>query len=60
MRRKDVTAAQMRRAEFEPPWSSERLSNALGVELPNEADRHTALGDARWAARIFDRVMGSA
>lgn len=54
------TAAQMRRAEFEPPWSSERLSNALGVELPNEADRHTALGDARWAARIFDRVMGSA
>ena len=51
------TAAQMRRSEFEPPWSSERLSNALGVELPNEADRHTALGDARWAARIFDRVM---
>ena len=52
------TAAQMRRAEFEPPWSSERLSNALGVELPNEADRHTALGDARWAARVYDRVMG--
>lgn len=22
--------------------------------------KHTALGDARWAARIFDRVMGSA
>ena len=21
---------------------------------------YTALGDARWAARIFDRVMGSA
>ena len=52
------TAAQMRRAEFEPPWSSEELSNALGVELPSEADRHTALGDARWAARIYDRVMG--
>lgn len=52
------TAAQMRRAEFEPPWSSEGLSDALGVELPNEADRHTALGDARWAARVYDRVMG--
>lgn len=53
------TAAQMRRAEFEPPWESDRLSRALGVEPPSEEEQHTALGDARWAARIYNRVIGS-
>lgn len=54
------TAAQMRRTEFEPPWSSEMLSAELGVEPASEAERHTALGDARLVQRIYDRVMGYA
>lgn len=34
------------------PWESHDLSNALGVELTWH-DRHTALGDARWALRLL-------
>lgn len=41
-----------------PPWNSEHLSRAVGVE-PDEFDRHTALGDARWAMAIYDAVMSS-
>jgi DNA polymerase III epsilon subunit-like protein len=41
------------------PWKSEALSRALGVE-PDEFDRHTALGDARWAMAIYDAVMEGA
>jgi len=40
-----------------PPWKSDDLSRAVGVE-PDDFDRHTALGDARWAMRIYDAVMG--
>lgn len=39
------------------PWDSEELSAALGVKVPEE-DRHTALGDARWAMAMYDAVMG--
>ena len=39
-----------------PPWSSEELSRAVGVD-PDDFDRHTALGDARWAAAIYDAVL---
>lgn len=39
-----------------PPWDSEELSRAVGVD-PDQFDRHTALGDARWAKAIYDRVM---
>jgi DNA polymerase III epsilon subunit-like protein len=41
---------------LEPPWDSTKLSNAVGVD-PNNFDRHTALGDAEWAAAIYDSVM---
>ena len=40
-----------------PPWKSDDLSAALGVTV-SEEDRHTALGDARWAMRIYDAVTG--
>jgi DNA polymerase III epsilon subunit-like protein len=33
------------------PWRSDDLSRACGVEPPADDDRHTALGDARWARR---------
>lgn len=41
-----------------PPWKSDDLSAALGVTV-SEEDRHTALGDAKWAMRIYDAVMGN-
>jgi hypothetical protein len=43
-----------------PPWSSHDTSLALGVKPPSPDQRHTALGDARWAAAIYDRVLGVA
>jgi DNA polymerase III epsilon subunit-like protein len=42
-----------------PPWKSDDLSAELGITVSDE-DRHTALGDARWAMRIYDTVMGGA
>jgi len=40
-----------------PPWKSDDLSAALGVKVSAE-DRHTALGDARFARAIYDAVTG--
>lgn len=40
-----------------PPWKSVDLSRAVGVE-PEDFDKHTALGDARWAKAIYEAVMG--
>lgn len=40
------------------PVRSEKLAAALCVAPPSDAERHTALGDARWAARWFDRLVG--
>jgi hypothetical protein len=42
-----------------PPWRSDDLSLAVGVD-PANFDRHTALGDARWAQAIYEAVMGDA
>lgn len=46
------------RAIATPPWSSTTLSLAVGVN-PEDFDRHTALGDARWVKAIYEAVMGS-
>ncbi len=40
-----------------PPWKSDDLSAALGIKVSDE-DRHTALGDAKWAMAIYDAVTG--
>jgi len=40
-----------------PPWSSDDLSRAVGVD-PERFDRHTALGDVRWVIAQWDAVMG--
>ena len=45
------------RALLALPWKSDDLSRALGIEVSDE-DRHTALGDARWARAIYDAVQG--
>jgi hypothetical protein len=39
-----------------PPWDSQDLSRSCGVEPPSEDERHTALGDARWAMRLYDAI----
>lgn len=49
-------AAELRRIAA-PPWNSDELSRAVGIE-PDEERRHTALGDAAWARAIFDAVTG--
>ena len=49
------TAARM----FDPrdlPWKSGDLTAALGIKVSGE-DKHTALGDARWARAIYDAIM---
>lgn len=51
-------AAEIRKLAS-PPWKSDDLSAALGITV-SEEDRHTALGDARWARAIYDAVMGGA
>jgi len=40
------------------PWRSDDLSRCCGVEPPSDADRHTAMGDARWAMRLYDAITG--
>lgn len=42
---------------IQPPWKSDDLAAALGVDPGAPEEKHTALGDARWAMRIYDAVM---
>lgn len=41
------------------PWKSDTLSRACGVDPPSDDDRHTALGDARWAKRLYETICVS-
>ncbi|GIG21763.1 hypothetical protein Cch01nite_24870 [Cellulomonas chitinilytica] len=38
-----------------PPWRSDDLSAAVGVDVPTET-RHTARGDALWALALYDAI----
>lgn len=40
------------------PWKSDELSEAVSVAPPSDQERHTAMGDAWWAMRIYDRIVG--
>jgi len=51
-------AAELRRLTS-PPWKSDDLSGLLGISVSDE-DRHTALGDAKWARALYNAVMGGA
>jgi hypothetical protein len=44
---------------FRPPYKSDELTEALGVELATDEERHTAMGDTRWVRRVYDAVMGA-
>lgn len=41
------------------PWNSDDLSRACGVAAPGEGERHTAMGDARWALKLYDTIIGT-
>ena len=47
-----------RRAIPSLSWDSDELSRRVGVEPPDEDERHTAMGDARWAMRLYDAITG--
>lgn len=46
------------RSDMTPPWRSYRLSAWCDVAPPEEDEAHTAMGDARWAQRWYERLMG--
>ena len=56
---KTFTANPSMVAAIAAPWDSDKLSAALGV-WPDQFERHTAMGDVRWAMAIYDAVMGGA
>jgi hypothetical protein len=49
-----VVAVQAAGLDPEPDFAG--LSRQCGVKPPSGAQRHTALGDARWAMRWYDRL----
>jgi hypothetical protein len=54
-----LTSLSRIEAAIRPPWNSEDLSRAVGVEPPGPDERHTALGDAVWAEKIWDVVTAT-
>lgn len=52
----DVEALVAGRLGLTPPWNSNALSLAIGVD-PGDFERHTALGDVHWATALYDAVM---
>lgn len=53
-----LSAAGARELPVPLPWSSDDLTRELGLAPVPEEERHTALGDARWARAIYDSVTG--
>jgi hypothetical protein len=53
----DVEALAAGKLGLPPPWDSDELTAKVGVEVA-EKDKHTALGDARWAKATYDAVLG--
>jgi hypothetical protein len=45
--------------DLQPPWDSNALTKALGLDPVPDDQRHTALGDCRRARSIWDHVMGA-
>lgn len=52
----DVEALAAAKLGLEPPWDTKAMSAALGIVTPEE-DRHTAMGDARWAKLVYEAVF---
>jgi len=56
----DVEALVAGRLRLEPPWDTKELARLIGVDsgLP-EYEKHTAIGDARWAKAMYEAVFSS-
>jgi DNA polymerase III epsilon subunit-like protein len=54
----DVEAFAAGKLGLAPPWDSDELSQQVGVD-PGQFDRHSALGDARWAKAIYEAVVSA-
>lgn len=52
----DVEALAAGALKLPPPWSTDEILSKFGLRF-DEADRHTAIGDARMARDLYDRVM---
>lgn len=56
----DVETLAAGKLGLAPPWDFDKVLDAFGLTY-DEADRHTALGDARMARDLYDEVLrGSA
>lgn len=55
----DVETLAAGHAGLVPPWDFDYILEFYGLEY-DEAERHTALGDARMAMRLYDAVMAGA
>jgi hypothetical protein len=51
-----LSATGARELPIPLPWSSDDLTRELGLAPVPDEERHTALGDARWARAIYDAV----
>lgn len=51
-----ATAARIRDRGLMPDADYSNLSLQFGVKTPSAGQRHTALGDAQWAMRWYDRL----
>lgn len=40
-----------------PPWDTQDICRRIGVEPAGETERHTAIGDAREARRLFEAAV---
>ena len=54
----DVEAMVAGRYALTPPWDSGELSDRAGVDR-GLYEKHTALGDARWARALFDQMTST-
>ncbi len=52
-----LAVAAIRAAGREPASDVASLSRQCGVKPPTASQRHTALGDARWAMRWYDKLV---
>jgi hypothetical protein len=55
----DVETLAAGALKMAPPWSFDEVLAAYGLTY-DEADRHTALGNARMARDLYDAVLGGA
>lgn len=54
----DVETLAAGALKMPPPWDFDKLLAAYGLTY-DEADRHTALGDARMVRDLYDAVLGA-